>query len=79
MIAAYDMVNLVVDAIQRAKSTDRAKLRDALEATTNWHSLVGREGTNVSFTPTNHDGITSDAQVVIRLVRDGQYAGSVDF
>ena len=79
MIAAYDMVTLVVDAIKRAGSVDRAKLRDALEATTNWPSLVGRGGTNVSFTATNHDGITNEAQVVIRLVQDGQYAGSVDY
>lgn len=79
MIAAYDMVSLVADALKRAGSTDRAKLRDALEATTNWKSLVGRGGTNVSFTPDNHDGVTSEEQVVIRLVQDGQYAGSVDY
>jgi branched-chain amino acid transport system substrate-binding protein len=79
MIAAYDMVNLVVDAIKRAGSTDRAKLRDALEATTNYASLVGRKGTSVTFSPTNHDGINSEAQVVIRLVKGGQYAGSVDY
>ncbi len=79
MIAAYDMVDLVVNAIKRAGTSDRAKLRDALEATTNWQSLVGRGGTSVSFTPTNHDGITSEAQVVIRLVQDGQFAGSVNF
>lgn len=78
MIAAYDMVDLVVDAIKRAGAADRAKLRDALEATTNWKSLVGRTGTTVSFNATNHDGITSDAQVVIRLVQDGQFAGSVE-
>ena len=79
MIAAYDMVSLVADALKRAGSTDRAKLRDALEATANWKSLVGRGGTNVSFAPDNHDGVTSEAQVVIRLVQDGQYAGSVDY
>ncbi len=79
MIAAYDMVGLVADALKRAGSTDRSKLRDALEATSNWQSLVGRGGTSVTFTPDNHDGVTSEAQVVIRLVQDGQYAGSVDY
>ena len=78
MIAAYDMVDLVVDALKRAGAADRAKLRDSLEATANWKSLVGRAGTTVSFNATNHDGITSDAQVVIRLVQDGQFAGSVE-
>jgi branched-chain amino acid transport system substrate-binding protein len=79
MIAAYDMVTLVVDAIKRAGSTDRAKIRDALEATKDWRSLVGRKGTSVSFNPTNHDGINSEAQVVIRLVEGGQFGGSVDY
>ena len=78
MIAAYDFVDLVVDGLKRAGTADRAKLRDALEATANWKSLVGRTGTTVSFSPTNHDGIVSDAQVVIRLVKDGQFAGSVE-
>lgn len=79
MIAAYDMVSLVVDGIKRAGGTDRAKLRDALEATANFQSLIGRGGTSVSFSPTNHDGITNENQVVIRLVQDGKYAGSVAY
>ena len=79
MIAAYDMVNLVVDALNRAGSVDRAKLRDALEATRDWPSLVGRAGTKVSFAADNHDGIDSETQVVIRLVKGGQFAGSVDY
>lgn len=79
MIAAYDFVDLVVDAIKRAGSTDRAKVRDALEKTTNYQSLVGRKGTSVSFGPDNHDGINSVQQVVIRVMENGQYGGSVDY
>jgi len=79
MIAAYDMAYLVADAIKRAGSTDRPKIRDALEATQNWQSLVGRKGIGVTFSPQNHDGITTDQQVVIRLVKDGKFSGSVDF
>lgn len=78
MIAAYDMVDLVVNALKQAGAADRSKLRDALEATKDWKSLVGRAGTTVTFDATNHDGITSDAQVVIRLVQDGQFSGSVE-
>lgn len=78
MIASYDMVDLVVDGIKRAGAADRAKLRDALEATKDWKSLVGRTGTTITFGPTNHDGIVSDSQVVIRLVQDGKFAGSVE-
>lgn len=79
MIAAYDFVTVIVDAVKRAGSTDRAKVRDALEQTTDWRSLVGRKGTSVSFGPTNHDGIGSKEQVVIRIVENGQYGGSVDY
>jgi branched-chain amino acid transport system substrate-binding protein len=78
MIAAYDFVNLIVDALKRAGAADRAKLRDALEATKDWKSLVGRAGTTVSFGPDTHDGIVSDSQVVIRLVQNGQFAGSME-
>ena len=79
MLVSYDFAGLVVDAVKRAGSTDRAKLRDALEATSNYPSLVGRKGTGVTFGPTNHDGVNSEAQTVIRLVQGGQYAGSVDY
>ena len=79
MLVSYDFAGLVVDAIRRAGSADRAKIRDALEATSNYPSLVGRKGTGVTFGPAMHDGINSEAQTVIRLVKDGQYAGSVDY
>ncbi|MBM3491594.1 MAG: ABC transporter substrate-binding protein [Alphaproteobacteria bacterium] len=79
MLVSYDFAGLVVDAIKRAGAADRAKIRDALEATSNYPSLVGRKGAGVSFSATSHDGVNNSAQVVIRLVKGGQYAGSVDY
>ena len=38
----YDSVLLLVDAIKRAGSTDRAKIRDALAATKNLEAVTGR-------------------------------------
>ncbi len=54
---AYDGLALVVDAIKRANSTDKAKVRDALEATKNF---VGTSGT-FNMSPTDHMGLDLSA------------------
>ncbi len=50
---AYDGLMLAVDAIKRANSTDKAKVRDALEATKGY---VGTGGI-VNMSPTDHMGL----------------------
>ncbi len=50
---AYDGLMLAVDAIKRAGGTDKAKVRDALEAT---RGLVGTSGT-FNMSPTDHMGL----------------------
>lgn len=50
---AYDALMLLVDAIKRAGSTDRAKVRDALE---NAKNFVGVDGI-FNTSPTDHDGL----------------------
>jgi branched-chain amino acid transport system substrate-binding protein len=50
---AYDGLMLLVEAIKRAGSTDRAKVRDALEHTA---GFVGVDGI-FNITPTDHDGL----------------------
>jgi len=50
---AYDGLMLVVDAMKRAGSTDKAKVRDALEAT---RGYVGTSG-KVSMSATDHMGL----------------------
>jgi branched-chain amino acid transport system substrate-binding protein len=44
---------IAVDAIKRAGSTDKAKVRDAIEATKGY---VGSSG-NVTMSPTDHLGL----------------------
>jgi branched-chain amino acid transport system substrate-binding protein len=39
---AYDAVNILVDALQRAGATDGPKLRDALASTKNFPGVTGR-------------------------------------
>jgi branched-chain amino acid transport system substrate-binding protein len=50
---AYDGLMIAVDAIKRAGSTDKAKVRDAIEATKGY---VGSSG-NVTMSPTDHMGL----------------------
>lgn len=55
--SAYDGLFLAVDALKRAKTTDKAKLRDALETT---KGFVGTAGI-VNMSPTDHMGLDLSA------------------
>ncbi len=50
---AYDALMIAVDAIKRAGSTDKTKVRDAIEATKGY---MGSSG-NVTMSPTDHMGL----------------------
>ena len=54
---AYDGLMLAVDAMKRAGSTDKAKVRDAIEAT---KGFVGTSGT-FNMSPTDHMGLDLSA------------------
>jgi len=54
---AHDGLMLAVDAIKRAGSTDKAKVRDALEAT---KGFVATSGT-FNMSPTDHMGLDLSA------------------
>ena len=66
---AYDGLMLVVNAMRRAGSTDKAKLRDALEAT---QGYVGTGGV-VNMSASDHLGLDLSAFVMLE-VRDGNWA-----
>ncbi|TAK45334.1 MAG: ABC transporter substrate-binding protein, partial [Betaproteobacteria bacterium] len=50
---AWDGLMIAVDAMKRAKSTDKAKVRDAIEST---KGFVGLDGV-FNMTPTDHMGL----------------------
>lgn len=52
----YDAVNLVEAALLRAKSTDRAKVYEALQAVT----ITGANGDERGFGPTDREGVSPD-------------------
>ncbi len=65
---AYDAMWIMIKAIERAKSTKHAKVRDAIEKTDNF---IGMTGT-FDMTPDDHMGLGLDDLVLIR-VKDGKW------
>ncbi|PKO32645.1 MAG: ABC transporter substrate-binding protein [Betaproteobacteria bacterium HGW-Betaproteobacteria-7] len=66
---AYDGLMLAVDAIKRAGSTDKAKVRDALEAT---KGFVATSGT-FNMSPTDHMGLDLSAFRLLE-VKNGDWS-----
>ena len=72
-LQAWEYMRLVCDAIRRAGSDDREKIRDAMEATKDFPIAIGPSGMTLTYSPTNHDLFTSPDQVVLREVRNGEF------
>jgi len=66
---AYDGLMLVVSAIKRAGSTDKAKVRDALEST---RGYVGTGGV-VNMSPSDHLGLGLGAFLMLE-VKNGKWS-----
>jgi branched-chain amino acid transport system substrate-binding protein len=65
---AYDAVLVVTEAIKKAGTTDRDKVRDAIE---NLHGLVGTAGI-YNFSATDHTGLDLNAFEML-TVKDGKF------
>ena len=66
---AYDGLFIAVDAFKRAGSTDKAKVRDAIEAT---KGFIGTGG-KVNMSPTDHMGLDETAFRMLE-VKNGDWA-----
>jgi branched-chain amino acid transport system substrate-binding protein len=66
---AYDGLMLAVNAMKAAKSTDKAKVRDALEAT---RGYIGTGGV-VNMSATDHMGLDLSAFRMLE-VKDGHWS-----
>lgn len=66
---AYDGLMLIVDAMKRAGTTDKAAVRDALEQTKGYMGTAGE----VNFSPEDHLGLTLDAFRMLEI-KDGDWA-----
>jgi branched-chain amino acid transport system substrate-binding protein len=65
---AYDAILIVTEALKKAGTTDRAKVRDAIE---NLHGLVGTAGI-YNFSATDHTGLDLNAFEML-TVKDGKF------
>lgn len=65
---AYDGLMLIVDAIKRAGTTDKEKVRDALEQTKGFMGTAGE----VNFSENDHLGLTLDAFRMLEI-RNGDW------
>ncbi len=65
---AYDALLIVTEALKQAGTTDRAKVRDAIE---NLHGLVGTAGI-FNFSATDHTGLDLTAFEML-TVKDGKF------
>ena len=66
---AYDALMLAVDAIKRAGSTDKAKVRDAIEATKNFAGTTG----SFNMSPQDHLGLDLDTAFRMVEVKNGAW------
>ncbi len=71
----YDGVLLVVDAIKRAGSTDKEKVREAMQATRGFQGVMGGVGTSYGFADGKRTGFDPNGMVV--RVYEGDAQGKV--
>jgi branched-chain amino acid transport system substrate-binding protein len=60
---AWEAISILVDAINRAGSTDAAAIQSALNAT---QGFVGPDGV-YNYSATDHDGLTADDMIMVKI------------
>ena len=71
----YDGIYLVADAIKRAGSVDKEKIRAAMQATKNFHGVMGAKGSAYGFPEGKRTGFDPNGMVV--RVYEGDKQGRV--
>lgn len=71
----YDGIMLVADAIKRAGSTDKEKVREAMQATKSWQGIMGGVGSAYGFVEGKRTGFDTNGMVV--RVYEGDRQGKV--
>jgi branched-chain amino acid transport system substrate-binding protein len=66
---AYDLTHILAQAIERAGSTDRKAVRDALEKLPAWRGLIKNYA--APFTPARHEALGPDELLMARYRADG--------
>jgi len=71
----YDGIHLIADAIKRAGSTDKAKIRAAMQSIDNWVGVLGAKGTSISF-KSGRAGFSQEGAVV-RIIKNNTHGPAV--
>lgn len=69
---AYDLMHILALAVARAGTTDRSRVRDALERVRNHDGLIKRYAQ--PFTPTRHEALDEGQLLIARYRSDGALA-----
>ena len=72
----YNALYLAKDAIERAGSFDREKIKDALANTHDFKSVIGAKGTTFNFAP-NHRAGFPDQGAVIRVIENNRHGKAI--
>ena len=72
----YDGIQFVADAIRRAGSTDKEKIREAMAGTKGWTGVMGAKGSSVTLGKGKRAGFDQNGAVV-RLIKDNQHGPAV--
>ncbi|MCW5773247.1 MAG: ABC transporter substrate-binding protein [Rhodospirillaceae bacterium] len=68
----YDGLMLIADAIKRAGSLDKEKIRAAMQATSGFTATIGAKGMKYTFPPGKRTGFDPNG-VVVRLIENDQH------
>lgn len=72
----YNALYLAKDAIDRAGSTDREKIKDALANTHDFKSVIGARGTTLNFAPDHRAGFPEQG-AVIRVIENNRHGKAI--
>lgn len=68
-IASYDIVMLLVNAVKKV-GTDREKVRQAIEDTKGFETVIGKKGSTANFAKDKHAALTAEDQVM-KVIKGG--------
>jgi branched-chain amino acid transport system substrate-binding protein len=72
----YNALYLAKDAIARAGSVDREKIRDALASTHDFKSVIGATGTTLNFAPDHRAGFPEQG-AVMRIIENNRHGKAI--
>ena len=72
----YNAMMFVADVFKRAGSADREKVREAMQATHGFHSVIGARGTTIGFEPGKRAGFPPQG-CVIRVIENNKHGRAV--